>query len=374
MAEIGIRETSPGRWEIRAYNREQGRQEYASYDSGRRTAGAGIREARRARSQLVADIAAGKYGGSKGTLGQLVDQYIDHRRKSGASPTTIRAYRSIARAIANGPGGKRLDKLTARDLDAWYADLIDGGMTRATVHHHHRLVSAVLAQGERWGVVPSNVARLTTDLKVPRPQMNVPPPADVVRLIDHAAASRAPDMAALIVTAALTGCRRGELCALRWSDVHDGYLTVARSVWQTRGEWGVKDTKSHQERTVHTGPRLASVLDLVRRQQVDQASAAGVELVADPYVFSPDADGATPKMPDVITQRFAKFCESLGVRYRFHDLRHYAATELVAAGYSMVTVSKRLGHSQVSTTANIYTHVVEDQAIAAGSALDDALA
>lgn len=373
VTEKGIRETSPGRWEIRAYNKAQGRQEYTSYDSGRRTAGAGVRGARAARSQLVADIAAGKFGGSKGSLSQLVEQYVDHRQKMGASPTTIRGYRIIARAVADGPGSKRLDKLVASDLDAWYADLIAAGTSRARVDHFHRLISAALSQAERWGTIPSNVARRTEPLKVPRPMMVVPPPADVVRLIDHAAASRAPDMAAVILAAALTGMRQGELCALRWSAVGDGFVTVDRSIWQDGTQWGVKGTKSHQGRTVHTGPRLAAALDLVRRQQLEQASAAGVSLVADPYVFSPDADGSGPKMPSVVSRAFSRYCADLGVKYRFHDLRHYAATELVAAGYSMVTVSKRLGHARVSTTADIYTHESPEQAIAAGSALDAAL-
>src|SRR5580700_9744838 len=124
-AKRGLRERSPGRWEIRAWNAAAGRQESVSFDSGRSEPGAGIREARRLRAKLISDIAAGKYGGQRGTLSHAVNAYIDHRRKSGASPHTIRGYRSICRAIDAGIGQKRLDKLQTRDIDGWYADLLD---------------------------------------------------------------------------------------------------------------------------------------------------------------------------------------------------------------------------------------------------------
>jgi integrase len=354
-----------------------------------------VREAKTRRAQLVADIEAGKYGGQRGSLSALVDAYIDHRERSGAAPRTVGGYRSIAAAIAAGPlGRKRLDRLTTHDLDEWYADLIAGGMTPATLLHYHRLLSAALNQGERWGWNARNVARLAIVPRVPRPVVAVPTPARVVALIDFAAGSRAPDMAAIITTAALTGLRRGELCGLRWGDVdvESGTITVRRSIWQTGRQWGEKPPKSHQARTVHVGPRVLAGLDLVRRQQVDLARRAGVELVDDPFVFSPEPDGVIPKMPNVVTQGFGRFVAALEAKsvadaleagrqptdadrwpYRFHDLRHYSASELLAAGASMVTVSRRLGHAKVSTTSDIYAHDSDDQARAAAGMLDAGL-
>ncbi len=366
------------------------RQEYLSFDSGRREPGAGIREARRLRAQLVADIAGGKYGGARGTLAHLVTAYVDHRAKAGASPTTVSGYRSIAKAIAAGPGRKRLDRLTAHDLDAWYADLQASGVSAARIQHYHRLVSAALAQGERWDWCNRNVARLATPPKAQRPEFVVPPPERVVALIELAAASRAPDMAGVIITAALTGLRRGELCGLRWSDVeiHDdpksgglettGTLNVRRSVWQASKRWGIKDPKSHQSRIVHVGPRVMTALGVVRRRQAELADRAGVPLDDDPFVFSTEPGGAAPKMPGAITRAFSRYCETLAGDgepwpYRFHDLRHYQASELIAAGHSMVTVSKRLGHAKVSTTVDIYAHDSDDQARAAAGALDSGL-
>jgi integrase len=395
LRETGIRERSPGSYELRAYNAEKGRQETTTYVHSRREWGAGIRTARSRRAQLVADIAAGKYGGSKGTLGYLVDAYIDQRERTGASPTTIRGYRSIARAVAAGPGPKKLDKLSSRDLDGWYADLIAGEMTPATVHHHHRLVFAALRQGRKWGWVASNTAELATVPKVPRSELKVPPPARVVALIDHAELSRAPDMATIIVTAALTGLRRGELCGLRWSDIdwHGQTITVQRSVWQAGKDWGVKDPKSHQVRVIPAGPRVLAALTAWRLRAEREARAAMVEVADDAYAFGPDPDQAVPKMPDVISRRFRLHCQALEEvtaeeaeesgravtvadrwPYRFHDLRHYQATELIAAGLPMVTVSRRLGHAKVSTTSDIYAHDTDANALLAAGALDSGLA
>ena len=118
-----------------------------------------------------------------------------------------------------------------------------------------------------------------------------------------------------------------------------------------------------------------------------------MELTPDAYVFSPEPDGATPKMPDVVSQRFRKFCEALEEQsveqakeegrklaaadrwpYRFHDLRHFQATEQIAEGTPIVTVSRRLGHAKVSTTSDIYVHDDLKQAIAAAGAIDAGLA
>jgi integrase len=382
--EPGLRERSPGKWEIRAYNKATGRQEYTFYDSGRSEPGSGIRTARTKRAELISDIAKGKYGGQKGTLTRLIEDYIDDREKRGHSPTTIRSYRQICRAVADGVGSKRLDRLKAKDLDDWYAKLLQGGMSAATLGHYHRLISSALGQAEKWEWVPSNVAKLATVPRAQKADLKIPPPDRVRRLIDHAASSRAPDMAAIVLTAALTGLRRGELCGLRWSDIDWGAstLTVERSIWQTGRKWGVKLPKSHQARVVPVGELATSTLRFWRGEQDAEAERAGVELVPEAYIFSPNPDGADPKMPDVVSQRFRKHCEALEAAepkaapwpYRFHDLRHYQATELLAAGYDPGTVSRRLGHSKVSTTMDIYVHHNEERAISAAGALDAGLA
>ena len=98
-----------------------------------------------------------------------------------------------------------------------------------------------------------------------------------------------------------------------------------------------------------------------------------LELVNEPwreecFVFSYDGGAATPITPERVTRRFRRLCDRLELEHvRLHDLRHYVATRLIAAGVPVRTVSGRLGHADASTTLNIYAHFVEatDQEAAA---------
>ena len=84
-------------------------------------------------------------------------------------------------------------------------------------------------------------------------------------------------------------------------------------------------------------------------------------------MFSFDPDGTRPWRPDVVTHRFARLREQVGLpTVRLHDLRHYVATRLLAGGVAVSTVAGRLGHARTSTTLNVYGHFVpsSDQAAA----------
>ena len=213
--------------------------------------------------------------------------------------------------------------------------------------------------------------------------MVVPSPERVRTLIDLAAASRSPETATIITTAALTGMRRGELCGLRWSDVDWQGLavTVHHSVWQTADGWGVKDPKSHQVRRIELDEPAIAVLRGRWKRASDAAKLAGVALAAEAYVFSTTVDGSEPVMPAALTQAFRKLCQRAEESdpkgdpwpYRFHDLRHYTATELFRQGHHARTVADRLGHADPALTLRVYTHDTQDQAKAAAASLSAGL-
>jgi len=84
-----------------------------------------------------------------------------------------------------------------------------------------------------------------------------------------------------------------------------------------------------------------------------------VELTGGAFVFSRCADGATPWLPNWTTKEFIRARRAAGLpQFRLHDLRHFMATEMLAAGVPIVTVSQRLSHARVSTTLNVYAHSV----------------
>ena len=122
--------------------------------------------------------------------------------------------------------------------------------------------------------------------------------------------------------------------------------------------------RRHQVRVVALDP--AGVQVLTRRWAVQQQEAekVGVQLDADPYVLSyphTSARGNTHAGPDYLSNSFGKLCKATGVRCRFHDLRHFAATQMVAAGTDVRTVAGRLGHADASTTLRIYAHALPER-------------
>lgn len=198
----------------------------------------------------------------------------------------------------------------------------------------------------------------------------------MVRLLEYAARSD-PDFACFLHLGATSGARRGELLALRWTDLDLdlGTLTISRSVIESSsGVVLTKDTKTHASRMIALDADTLDALVLHRKRAEERAAACGVSLDRDALVFSSEPDGSRPWTPSVVTRRFMRLRDGGGFKgLRLHDLRHFAATRLLAAGVPVRTVSGRLGHSNAATTLGVYAHFVEesdrDAAVTLGSLL-----
>jgi integrase len=180
------------------------------------------------------------------------------------------------------------------------------------------------------------------------------------------------DLRTFLFVALTTGARRGELAALRWRDVdlEGKTITIRYSVAEDRDSIVIKDTKSHQVRAVALDDETVTMLAVHREHVGELADACGSELTGARFVFSPHPGSDTCYVPKVLSHRFARLCERQGIKgVRLHDLRHFAGSQLVAAGVDIRTVSARLGHSRPSITLDIYTHRVQDNDRAAAEVL-----
>jgi len=402
-----MRERSPGSWQLRAYIGDdpitgKPRQVSRTYTAPRREPGAGKREAAKQLATLVAEVERGEHGGTASTFGVLLDEWTAHGERMGRSPKTLHEYRrKIDKQIRPVLGSKRLDKLTAHDLDKFYARQLESGLGERSVLHLHRIIGAALRQGRKWGWVTTNVAEDATAPTPRRTDLSVPSPERVSAMIREASRSGAknPELAAIVTMAALTGMRRGELCGLRWSDVDwdRSAVTVAQSIWQTPNAMGTKAPKTHQSRRLLLGEHAMAVLGGRWERATADATLCGASIGDGSYVFSMDPDGARPMRPDSITQAFTRLCRRMeapaltklqevkpkatradlpaGERwdYRLHDLRHYTATQLFAAGLNPKTVADRLGHADPSITLRVYTANTDAQAQAAADSLEAGL-
>src|SRR5665213_1251142 len=212
-------------------------------------------------------------------------------RADGPQPKTLHEYkRKIDTSIRPKLGAKALDKLTAHDLDRLYASQLAAGLSPSTVLYHHRIIGAALKQGRKWGWVDRNVAEDATPPAARKTETKVPSPEQVTALISEAArpSARNPELATIVILAALTGMRRGELCGLQWGDIdwQSAAVVVRRSIWQTPDGIGTKGPKSHQARRLVLGEQAMVVLGGRHARAEADATAAAVALSPDGYVFS----------------------------------------------------------------------------------------
>jgi hypothetical protein len=176
-------ERAPGRWLIRAF---AGRGSDGKTRHINRTVRGGKRDAQRALAQLVADISGGQLlAGQPMTLAQLVERWLEDIAPQ-RTPRTIHEYRRLAsHDILPALGTKRIDKLTARDIDDYYRSLLTRGLSSASVRRHHALLHASLGRAVKWGLIGANPDRASPPITKPA-QVDAPRVEDLIRLIKAA--------------------------------------------------------------------------------------------------------------------------------------------------------------------------------------------
>ena len=364
------RERRKGVWEVRAYlGRDPltGKPRQIS-----RTVHGGSRAADEALRELLDKQPPSRSDGIGVSFGQLLSRWLEECERLDLSPTTINTYRAqIDGTIRPALGKVPLNRLTAKHLDDVYGAVKASGRSAKTIRNYHAIISAALHQAQRWGWVRENVAEHAKPPRISQRRVNAPA-VDVVRAIVTAAEERDPRLAPLLMLGALTGMRRGELCALRWSDVRldPGELDVSRSIVIVKKGLSEKTTKTDRVRRIALD-EVAVALLVQHRTRVDEwARLAETTVSDDAFVFSPYVDGSKPFRPDNVTGFFVRVRDKLGfTNVRLHDLRHFTATQLIGAGVDVRTVAGRLGHSDPSLTLRVYSHAIEERDRAAAAVI-----
>jgi integrase len=368
------REIKRGVWELRvSLGKDPVSEKYKVLS---KTFHGSARAADEALRDLVDQQATGRADGMGATVGQLLDRWLEECERLDLSPTTLRTYRAQIKGTIRPRLGKvKLHQLTAKHLDDLYGSMKEAGSSPKTIRNHHAIISSALHQGVRWGWVRSNVAERARPPRVAHRRVQAPA-VEVVREVIEEAERRDPRLAPLLMLAALTGMRRGELCALRWTDVDLtlGVLDVSRSVVVVPGGLAEKTTKTDRSRKVALDP-VGIALLTAHKAHVEQWNAdAGGELASDAFVFSPFIEGATPFRPDNVTSFFIRVRDAVGAPdVRLHDLRHFTATQLIGAGMDVRTVADFLGHSDPSLTLRVYSHAIEERNRAAAAIMGQVL-
>jgi integrase len=292
--------------------------------------------------------------------------------------TTRDRYEDLVRLyIRPTLGDFAAGKLDAELLESFYArlqrcrDLCSGRrraghecrpLSGSTVRKIHYIISAALEQAVRWRHLGVNPAALAI---APSANHTAPdPPSAEKAAAVIGAAWGDPDWGLLLWVIIVTGMRRGEISALRWRhvDFATNTLIVQRANAQPKSGVKEKQTKTRQQRRIAIDPQTAALLREHRDRWEQRCHLLGVAFRDDMFVFSPTPDGSSPYGPRSLSHRYRRLAVKLGLRStRLHSLRHYSATELIAAGVDVRTVAGRLGHgSGGATTLKVYAAWVDE--------------
>lgn len=304
------------------------------------------------------------------TVGDLLAVHLD--QQDYAATTRQDLQRLVAR-LPSWVTSAVLDQVEPLTVEVWYSKLMREGWTVHRVRKLHMLLSSAWGRAFRYQWVKSRIMRDVEKPQAPEADVRPPTDAEVRAVLDHVEGS----VALYLRLAAVTGARRGELVGLQWGDValDSGTLVLRRSVANVAGmsgpvvSSGKTGKKGHRVVAVDAG--TAGALRDHRRAMVELALEAG--LPSPLWVFSHDA-GVSPWRGDYISREFRRARARAGVSgVRLHDLRHFMATSMLAAGVPATVVQQRLGHRSLTTTTKVYGHYVQavdqDAASALGAVL-----
>ena len=288
------------------------------------------------------------------TLEEAGERYIDHLQLIGRKQSTIEDYRIILdRHLVPALGHKALDQVAPHEVAALMHVKLRQGLAHSTINHQLNLLQGIFRYGMKRGW-----ARVNPVASVERPRgADVEPDIRYLTVDELEALVRAvpgdelgATDRALYVTAAMTGARQGELCALRWRDVdwEAGVVRVRRSY--SRGRWTTPKSR-RSSRAIPLADRVAAALELLF-----QGSAFRGD---DDLVFCHPRTGS-PYDASKLRKRFKAALRRAGVReIRFHDLRHTFGTSMASAGAPLRAVQEWLGHRDYRATA-IYADYAPD--------------
>jgi integrase len=285
------------------------------------------------------------------------------RKKLKVKPKTLFDYtRYCERFIIPLLGEQKLREIKLPIVNAFYARLIQDGRTAEVVRHTHRVLYAIFADAVRQGQMATNPAQYAD---IPAKEQN-PEKIKIFSAAEYETfiqASYLSNFGVLYRLAISTGMRQGELLGLTWRniDLERGEIRVIQQLSRygqngSRFEFAPLKT-TYSKRTLKIHPQLIDMLKQHAQEQQKYKELMGIKWKENDLLF-PSQIG-TPLDQRNMQKDFDKMLKHAGLsKIRFHDLRHNAASNMIAKGLSIVQISRYLGHSSPRITLEIYAHLI----------------
>ncbi|MGB9866751.1 MAG: tyrosine-type recombinase/integrase [Bacillota bacterium] len=320
-------------------------------------------------TQLLTELKQGTYvEPNKITVAEWLNTWLHEYKRLELRPTTWESYEVIIRNhLVPAVGALLLQDLRPEHLQKLYNEKADAGLSAQTIHHIHKVIHGALKQAVKNKLVRHNVSEAVTLPRIKRREIKTLTPEEQARFLEVLVADRLGPAFLLLLG---TGMRRGELLGLRWQDVDldEGTVCIRRElVWTKEGPvlQEPKTEKSHR-----LVPLPVPVWEALRRHKARMEAEGNYGPSA--FVFC--TSNGNYIIPRNFNRKFYELCRKAGIEgVNLHALRHTFATRLLEQGENIKVVQELLGHSKISTTADIYSHVVMEVKRQAVSRLDNLL-
>lgn len=343
----------------------------------------------------------GLIGDNKQTFEKYANYVIDLKERNGIKHRTIDGYRKILPRISKEIGHIKIADLKPQHLNKFYEILSKDGMnlknggklSNKTIHEYHCFIRTILSQAVKEMVGPYNVASKATPPKVVRKQANYIELEDIKNVLQYLQ-NEPLKWQVVMQLLIFTGCRRSEIIGLKWDKINlkDNTITIDLNVLYTKDKGVYTDTtKTEASNRVITYPaELTPLIKQYRKEYNETRMLYGEKWHDENFMFVQETGMAIH--PDSLTSYCSRFrkkyneiiaeqnqdlpkSEQLKLipRINPHSFRHSQASLLFFSGNDPVTISKRLGHAKVSTTTDIYSHIMQKADEKASDTLADIL-
>jgi integrase len=303
------------------------------------------------------------------TLAMLLEEFFDQHVDGKLAPKTAERYHQQATYLHPDLLRMPLREITPLHLSREWKRLEESGghhrrtkvsraLSKKTVQNIAGVISSAFKRAIKWGLVTANPVS-ASEPPVPKKRRGIALTTAQQEMF-IAAATRPWYLSTFLEVAAGTGARRGEVLALRWSDIVDGRALITRSLTQTKHVLEFKCTKTEDSvRPVTLPQSTIRALERHRKQQDQLRLPFGPDYRADLDLIFANPNG-TPVRPDSVSASVSALCRRLKLPkgVNLHTLRHTHGSHLLAAGMEITVVSERLGHSSPRVTHDIYSHAL----------------
>ena len=326
------------------------------------------KEAEQAKRELMTELEKGCYVADNNiAITEWMNKWMDVYIAPNVSPTTLSGYEGMIRRYINPLiGNLPVQSLTTLGIQSWVNNLkispsSGKPMSAKTIKHTFHVLKGAMDKAVLAGIIPRSPC---TGVMLPKGKKKAPVvynEQDIKKLISYA---KGTEMELVIDMELCMGFRRGELLGLQWCDVdwEKNQIHVCRNRVVVKGKSVLKDPKTEAgNRTLDVPEVLMKKLKRHRLTCMERQIALGSDYtVTDFIIVHPDGK---PIYPEYLSQMLTKLQDRAGLpKCRFHDLRHLCASIMLKQGVDVKVAQERLGHADISTTLNIYSHVLPSSA------------